>query len=471
MSEGAAHAQKGRRLALTLALWILPAVMLTMGTSLWMSATTIVELSDSAYDRSLAGAVRAIDANISTESGGVGVELPYNLFSFFQLTAQGRVYFNVSTDDGLVQIGDVLLPPTLDLSPGEIRFHDGEYFGETIRIGALRRPLDPTEPAGTSITIQVAETKSSRNAFQNTLIERAILRDVMVVAALVGLLTLGVFMALRPLRRLRDEIDRRASDDLKPIAGQKLPAEVRPLVEAVNRLMNRRQELADLQRRFLDDASHQLRTPMAVLRTQIDLALHDRDVDTIHETLRSSMDVLDRSTRTTTQLLTLARTQASEGTDIYPQHSLEFAETVAEVIRGLWPKLRARRMECEFHDPGQPVWVRANRALLEEAVSNLLDNAINYAPRASVIDARLTCTEDEAVLQILDEGPGMAEGELANAGIRFRRGSAARNGRTGSGLGLAIAQTALRACGGTIKLANREDRSGLSATIRLPIER
>lgn len=280
--SGTARSPAGRRLAVSLGLWILPAVILAMAASLWMSATTITELSDSAYDRSLAGAIRAIDANISTESGGVGVELPYNLFAFFELTAQGRVYFSVSTDDNLVQIGDVLLPKPSDLELGEIQFEDVSYFGETVRLGSLRRPLDAARPDGTSITIQVAETNGSRTAFQNVLIERAIVRDVLVVLALGLMLGVGVYVAVKPLRRLRDAIDRRAPYDLTPIDGPGLPAEVRPLVDAINRLMQRNREQAEQQRRFLDDASHQLRTPMAVLRTQIDVALHEADPQKIH---------------------------------------------------------------------------------------------------------------------------------------------------------------------------------------------
>ncbi|THK36176.1 sensor histidine kinase [Ensifer sp. MPMI2T] len=301
------QAKAGRRLAVTLGLWIVPAIIMAMASTLWFSATTVQEMADSAYDRSLAGAVRAIDANISTESGGVGVELPYNLFEFFQLTAQGKVYFNISTSDGLVQIGDVLLPETANLIPGELRFHDGNYFGEVIRVGALRRPLDPAKPGGTQITIRVAETKLSRATFQNELIIRAILRDVLVVAVLGALIGIGVYMALKPLNRLRQAIDAREPDDLKPLEVADLPKEVRPAVEAMNRLMGRNVEQAEQQRRFLDDASHQLRTPMTILRTQIDYALHQTSLDEVRNALTSSKDVLDRSIRTTNQLLALAK--------------------------------------------------------------------------------------------------------------------------------------------------------------------
>ncbi|MCA1405063.1 sensor histidine kinase [Ensifer sp. IC3342] len=461
------QAKAGRRLAVTLGLWIVPAIIMAMASTLWFSATTVQEMADSAYDRSLAGAVRAIDANISTESGGVGVELPYNLFEFFQLTAQGKVYFNISTSDGLVQIGDVLLPETPNLIPGELRFHDGNYFGEVIRVGALRRPLDPAKPGGTQITIQVAETKLSRATFQNELIIRAILRDVLVVAVLGALIGIGVYMALKPLNRLRQAIDAREPDDLKPLEVADLPKEVRPAVEAMNRLMERNVEQAEQQRRFLDDASHQLRTPMTILRTQIDYALHQTSLDEVRNALTSSKDVLDRSIRTTNQLLALAKARTSQGTETYPQGSIDVTETVAETIRMLWPRIRSRRMDCVVDAPEVGLTVRANEGLLQEAMMNILDNAIKYSPVGSLVTVSLRQDDAMAVVEVMDEGPGMAEDELPHAGTRFRSG---RRAASGSGLGLAIALTVARASGGSMEVRNRTDRSGLVVSLRLPME-
>lgn len=458
----------GRRLAVTLAIWILPALVLTMAASLWVSATTITELSDSAYDRSLAGAIRAIDSNISTESGGVGVELPYNLFEFFQLTAQGRVYFNVHTSDNLVQIGDVLLPRMENLVTDELSFVDGTYLGEEVRIGALKRPLDEADPDGTSIVIQVAETKGSRTTFQNALIERSIQRDILVIIAMAALLSLGVYFAVKPLRRLRDAIDQRDPEDLTPISGRAIPAEVWPLVEAINRLMQRSRRRAEQERQFLDDASHQLRTPMAVLRTQIDLALHQAELGAVHETLKSSRDVLDRSSRTITQLLTLARTRASEGTDLYPQTDVNLGDTMAEVIRLHWPQLRRQKMDCELEIGDLPVMVRANEGLLREAAGNLLDNAIRYSPAGSRIAVHIAAGDRTGIVEMLDQGPGMGADEIQQAGVRFRRGRASKD-RSGTGLGLAIAFEAIKASGGRLELVNREPPGGLLVRFHLPL--
>lgn len=458
----------GRRLAVTIGYWIFPAIITAMASTLWFSATTIQELADSAYDRSLAGAVRAIDTNISTESGGVGVELPYNLFTFFQLTAQGTVYFNVSTSDKLVQIGDVLLPETPGLESGELRFHDGTYFGQDIRVVALKRPLDASKPDGVQITIQVAETKVSRVSFQNELIARAILRDILVVLILGVLIALGVFKALEPLSRLKQTIDAREPDDLKPVAVASLPLEVRPLVQAMNGIMQRTADEAAQQRRFLDDASHQLRTPMTILRTQIEYALHLASIDEVRATLLSSKGVLERSIRTTNQLLALAKARTAQGTEIYPQEQIGLSEAIADTIRMMWPRIRGKKMDCVFEAAEPDVIVRANEGLLREALINIIDNAVHYAPESSLITVSLEAAGGRANIEIMDEGPGMAEDDILHAGTRFRSGKRTDNG---SGLGLAIALTVARANGGTMTVRNREDRSGLIVRISLPVIR
>ncbi|MQB13360.1 sensor histidine kinase [Agrobacterium sp. ICMP 6402] len=464
--SGQSHSERpGHRLAISLGFWIVPAIITAMASTLWFSATTIAEMADSAYDRSLAGAVRAIDGNISTESGGVGVELPYNLFEFFQLTAQGAVYFNISTSDGFVQIGDVLLPKAQSLTSGELSFEDASYFGKEVRIGTLTRPLDPSKPDGTQVTIQVAETKVSRTSFQNELILRAVLRDLLVVLVLAALLSIGVYLAVKPLNRLREMIDARDPDDLKPVEAASLPLEVRPLVQAMNRLIQRTVDEAEQQRRFLDDASHQLRTPMAILRTQIDYALHQMDFKDVHQTLRASRDVLDRSIRTTNQLLSLAKARTSQGTDIYPQAQLDVTEIAADTIRMLWPRIRARRMNCVLEASEVPVKVRANEGLLQEACMNIIDNAITYAPEGTLITVTVQKQRESCTLEVIDEGAGMSAEELAFAGTRFRSGN---RKSSGSGLGLAIALTVARASGGTMTAENRQDRSGLIVRIVLP---
>lgn len=168
-------------------------------------------------------------------------------------------------------------------------------------------------------------------------------------------------------------------------------------------------------------------------------------------------------------MLTLARARTSSGTDIYPAQRMDIAETTAETIRLIWPRLRSRKMDCAFEAPDHPMLVRANDGLIREALTNILDNAINYASANSLITVRLTQQDDEVVLEVEDEGPGMSPDEIAHAGIRFRRGAAGRS-REGSGLGLAIAFTAAKVSSGTLSLRRRSDRSGLVVTLTLPAD-
>lgn len=301
-------ARAGRPLWRTLALWMLPTLLFLMVAGMALSLKTLRDVADSAYDRSLRGAIRAIDLRISTDSGGLGVELPYPLFESFRATADGEILFRVSTDDGLVQIGDALLPPPPPLTVGRVVFYDAMYYDQPIRVGAYMRPLDPPlyGATGQNLIIEIAETTESRAAFLRTVVTRTAIRDLAALTAATLLLAVGVHAGLRPLRALRDRLDRRAPDDLRQIDLSGLPKEVRPLVLSVNSLVDRHRLQGEAQRRFIEDTSHQLKTPLAVLRAQIDRGLQLDDPAALHAVLRAMREITDRSSRLTGQLLALA---------------------------------------------------------------------------------------------------------------------------------------------------------------------
>src|SRR5690606_16771515 len=193
---------------------------------------------ESAYDRSLAGVLRAIDINISTESGGLALEQPYRLLEFFDLTAGGNVYYRIATEDGLVEIGHGGLPlPDHPMESGKMYFFDTHYLnGEPVRSVVLARPLDPPlhSERGVSqrVIVQVAESLKQRESFMQDLLLRAASRDVLVIILNGVLLVCGVIFALRPLDRLKNELAQRRTDDLRPIAQDDVPSEVLPLVDA-----------------------------------------------------------------------------------------------------------------------------------------------------------------------------------------------------------------------------------------------
>ena len=256
-----------------LALLLLPVLTLVTCVELWMTRHDALEAANAAYDRSLLGALKSIDANISTASGGLSAELPYTMLEFFELTASGHVYFRVASSDGLVELGNADLPlPPGALEPGVPRFYDATYFGESVRLAAYRRMVDATDgaiPATAdgpgSVLVQVAESTQSRQEFTRRFVQRAALRDGLVLALMVLGAAATLAIALRPLSRLARGVQERSPDDMTPIADTDLPADIRPLVAAVNGQMARTQALVAQQRQFLDDASHQLRTHLTTL--------------------------------------------------------------------------------------------------------------------------------------------------------------------------------------------------------------
>ncbi|QIR83886.1 sensor histidine kinase [Paracoccus sp. AK26] len=464
---------QGRPLWRTLALWMVPTLLFTMVVGLILSMQSLREVADSAYDRSLRGAIRAIDLRISTESGGLGVELPYPLFESFQATADGEILFRVSTDDGLVQIGDSLLPPPPPLTTGQVVFYDALYYDRPIRVAAYMRPLDPPlyGAEGQNLIIEIAETTESREAFLRTVITRTVLRDLAALASATLLLAVGVHAGLRPLRALRDRLDRRASDDLRQLDPSGLPREVQPLVQSVNRLVDRHRIQGEAQRRFIEDASHQLKTPLAVLRAQIDRGLQLQDPADLHAVLRAMREITDRSSRLTSQLLALALARNSALWSSAAAEPVDVATLLDGVVRLHMAEARKRRILLEVEADAHTGSLHTTEALLFEAVSNLLQNAITASPPGGTVTLTAARGVGTMAISIRDGGPGLSQDLLRRlgSGQRFNlSGNGVRN-PSSTGLGLNIVQEIARALGGRLDLSNRPE-GGLDAVLHLPAE-
>ncbi|MEI4487845.1 sensor histidine kinase N-terminal domain-containing protein [Frigidibacter sp. MR17.14] len=477
-------AAEARSLRRTLVLWLLPVAVVVLATSSLTGRITVAALADSAYDRSLAGALRVIEANISTRDGGLGVELPYYLFATLQSTAAGTVYVRVSSDDGLVQIGDPGLPePATALAPGEMRFYDATYLGEPVRVAALRRALPAplygaAEPQ--SVLLQLGESTGSRAEFLGRVQRLALWRDLAAEAVTLGLLWLAVGAALKPLRRLRASFDRRAADDLTPIPAAALPREVQPLIDSFNGLLLRQAALARAQRQLLDTASHQLRTPLSILRMQLELAMGARDPAERAAALQAMAPVIDRSARTTAQMLALARA-GHLSAEAAPRPAVALAAVLTELARMQLPAARRRRIDLELDLPGAALRVAGDETLLYEALSNLMDNALRHAPVGGTVALALVPEPEPgqgagmARITVTDGGPGMAPALLARIGERFlgedgaaRTADGAARAGGGTGLGLALVVAVAEAHGGRFEARNRRG-GGFEASLLLPL--
>ncbi len=436
----------------TLLAVLLPGLLLVMGLELAAGWRNALAAANTAFDRSLLGAIKSMDANISTTGGGLAVELPYQMLEFFELTASGQVFYRVASGDGLVEIGNAGLPgPPHALADRAPQFYDANYFGVPVRVGAWQRPLDRELSQGSHsdrVIVQVAETLESRQDFTRRLVWESVARDTLLLATALALVALAVYGALRPLSRLRAEVARRASDDLTPIATDRVPKDVAPLVEAINLHMQRYGRAMAQQRQFIDDASHQLRTPLTTLATQVGYALRVHDDATRTHTLAAIKTELDAAIRQTNQMLALARADAQE-LHAGPLDLMALAETVA---RRLWPLARQQGLDLGLEPlaEGGPVRAWGDAGLLEQALANLVHNALQHVPRGGQVTVQAGVRGGMALLCVRDDGPGLSAADRACAGQRFVR--LGTDNTQGSGLGLSIAQAIVQRHGGYLQL-------------------
>ena len=451
----------------TLLLVLVPLLLLLATGEIWMTWRTAIDASNAAYDRSLFGAVKSIDANISTESGGLGVELPYRLLELFQLTANGEVYYRIATDDGLAEIGSSDLPrPRQTLLSGRPQFADENYFGEPVRIVSYARALSPPiggATAGQRVVIQLAESVQSRNDFTRRLVLDAISRDILLIGVGVILAAALITWGLKPLQQLRSQVLRRSPDDLTPIDAAQAPYDMAPLVEAINQHVRRNRELVEQRRNFIDDASHQLRTPLATLSTQLAYVQREPDPARVRDALVAIKTQLDDTVRRTNQMLALARAD-SASLSLSPVDLNALAESVT---RSYWIEARERRIDLGLEVGDEPVMVRGHEGLLREALDSLLSNALKFTAVDGRVTVRVATVGDQVELTVSDDGPGIPEEERARAGDRFFRGS--NVSVSGSGLGLAIVKSVAQRHLGDLLIDSGPHGLGSSIGIRMPL--
>ena len=450
-----------RRLAHALLLLLVPALLALSIIELTLTAREARRAADAAYDRSLLGALKSVESNLSFESGGLSLELPYRTFEFFELAASGPVYFRVATADGLVELGSADLPqPPAPLRTGLPTFYDGSYFGQPVRLVAYQRALEEAAGAnGRTLVIQMAESTQRRQEFSQGLLQRLATRNLVFMGLAIAAVAAVVVFVLRPLAAASAAIDARAPEDLRPLDTEHLPADVRPLGAAMNQHMRRIRELVAQQREFLDDASHQLRTHLATLQVQLDYARTEARGSAVAPVLDACGAELQRAARSTNQLLSLGRSD----TAALERGGFDARILVEEVAREFLPQARAAGIDLGVE--GAAPAAEGDAGLLREALSNLVANAIRYGAGAPIT---LNCAGDAMgwSLGVHDGGPGLPAQLQAAGRQRYLRSG--QNPRGGSGLGLAIAQSVAARHGGTLRLEPGAEGAGLSATLWWP---
>jgi two-component system, OmpR family, sensor histidine kinase TctE len=298
------------------------------------------------------------------------------------------------------------------------------------------------------VLVQVAETLEKRSTLATEIITGVMLPQLLMLPLVVLLIWLALIRGTEPIKELEHRIRQRKTEDVSPLDLEGVPREVSPLIASVNDLLKRLQDSMAIQKRFLTDAAHQLKTPLAGLRMQADLAQREgASADELKHSLRQVGRSSVRATRTVNQLLALARAEATGREVTKTQVNLE--RIVIEAVRGALPAAQDKHMDLGFDDSNlvRDSIILGNAVLLQELVRNLLENAINYTPEHGVVTARVLRDpySGELAVQVEDTGPGIPAAERERVLQPFyRMNDSLSNSVDGSGLGLAIVQAIAR---------------------------
>lgn len=318
--------------------------------------------------------------------------------------------------------------------------------------------------AESDILVHVAEQERSRSDILLAVL-RGTLGPVLLAAPLLAAaLWWAVHRGLVPLRGLRDELERREPGSLAPVPAEGAPAEMQPMIEALNRLLGRIAQLMESERRFTADAAHELRTPIAAIRAQAQVALGEADPSLRRHALQSTVDGCDRAARLVEQLLTLSRLDQGGAPEQGPVELRALVQQVlADAVPGALAKGQDLSLDCA--PQGAAFAVRGSATLLAVLVRNLVDNAIRYSPRGARVVVGLQAAPSVS-LRIEDTGPGLKEEELARLGERFFR--VLGSGEAGSGLGWSIVRRIASAHGIEVRVDRSEALGGLAVRLAFP---
>ncbi|MGZ8983451.1 MAG: ATP-binding protein [Methylotenera sp.] len=310
--------------------------------------------------------------------------------------------------------------------------------------------------------IQVAEPLAGREYLARHITLKMLLPTFIALPVLALLIWFGVGAGLRPLQQLKQEVKQRAVNRLEPVAMAGVPEEVAPLAQALNDLFTRLQQAFESERRFTADAAHELRTPLAALKTQAQVALRSTDEAERYIALENVLRGVDRATRLVEQLLALARVDPETAATGYKQ--VELRGLAARVMADLEPLAHAKQIEMALEE-GLACTVLGDDAQLGLLVRNLLDNAIRYTPAGGCVSVTVR-DADGIALEVRDSGPGIPETEREQVQRRFYRISG--SGEEGSGLGLSIVRRIAELHGAKFELSDNDAEPGLLARVFWP---
>jgi two-component system sensor histidine kinase TctE len=455
-----------------LLLWLLLPQLVLWLAGAFFTYNLTARYANQAIDASLSTASRALARQVKPIGNGLFIDFPRAAQDIIEADPDDRVYYMVSTPPGQFILGNHKLPPPPAIAPlrlGQPYFYDGS-MGEgskrvDVRVAALYLSYGEADTPQ-SMLVQVARSRASREQLAGRILLDTALPLSVLIALMSMIVWAGIRAGLAPLARMRALVEDRGPNDLAPLKLEAAPREVHALAKAINTLLAAVHESVSGQRRFISDAAHQLRTPLAGLKSQTELALNETADPALQPRLQRVHESATRSAHLVNQLLTLARAEP-ESASAQGRSRVDLARLSGEVTAEWVPRARQAGVDLgideTIRDDGSAV-VAGNPLLLREAIANLIDNALRYAGRGSAVTVRARTLGHDVLLEVEDNGPGIAPADRERVFERFARATLQGDG---CGLGLAIVREITERHAGHVALEGAVPR-GLRVRVTLP---
>ncbi len=425
------------------------------------------QTADTTYDQLLRASVLSMADSLQLVQGEWQMDMPYAALALLEQAPRDRVFYRVASARGALisGYGDLPAPPArgnADASTPQL--YAAEYQGEPVRVAWMERKVAGPQETETAI-IQVAQTREARNALAERILWQGTLALIGFTAAALALAYWGLQRSLSPIQRVERELAGRSASDLHPIAAP-VPEELDMLVQSLDGFMARLSENLDTLRLFIAEAAHQLRTPLAALHAQMEVALDEDDPAEQRRSLAAVLRNAEKLSRLVNQLLSDA--SVIHRSNVRQFQPVDVAELLSQAVYDTVPQADPQP-DVRLHLPSpsdETPRVQGDSLMLREAFKNLIDNALRHgANEDGHIDVRLERHDGGWRITVSDQGPGIPPALANTAFERFARGPNPR--APGAGLGLSIIKRVVDIHGGTLSLSNRVG-GGLDAVITLP---
>lgn len=442
--------------------WTLAPLLILWPVSMAIQYFFAYSIANNAYDRELRDSVVAVSKQLHLAAGQLAVNDVAAAAVIVRADDDDATYFQVRDQRNALVGGEAALPAaefTPEMEPHRVYFRDDHIPGAELRVAYMFAQVPGMSGAA---LVQVAETVRKRSRLASEIIGDVLAAQFLIVPVALLFVWLGLTRGIEPLNDLTAAIHGRKPGDLAPIDEAGAPDEVRPLLGAFNELLARLDASLRAQQRFVADAAHQMRTPLAGLKMQAEIAMRQRDPVNLQHAMRQIVASADRTAHLINQLLALARTDSDAPPALQP---LDLDRLVRDVAREWVPRAQEKDIDLGFEAADAPAWVEGNAALLRELLANLVDNAIRYTPAGGRVTVRVAAGEG-VTLEIEDTGIGIAESDRELVFERFYR--VLGTGAEGSGLVLPIVRGIAHLHGASVALLPHPRERGTVARVAFP---